>query len=106
MLETAEVIDKAGVALTFWQIILMLFLGEHLARMWVLILNLQFISYIAQWQIDVPYLTKLILHEIKRLVLNEVLDDSELGQKVIETLGIEALSWSPIEDKIGDERLG
>ena len=49
MLETAEIIDKAGVALTFWQIILMLFLGEHLARMWVLILNLQFISYIAQW---------------------------------------------------------
>ena len=70
--------------------------------MWILILNLQFISFIAQWQIDAPYLTKFLLNEIKRLVLNEVLDDSELVTNILEDVGIEALTWSPTEEKIGD----
>ena len=98
MTKQAELADSAGVALTFWQIILMLALGEHLAQMWTLILNLQILAYVGKWQISYPFKTKLLLQQIKRLVLGEVLDDSKIGEVIIEGIGIEVLNWSPTEE--------
>ena len=41
---------------------------------------------------------KLLLLQIKRLVLGEVLDDSAIGDMFVEALGLEVLNWSPTED--------
>ena len=66
--------------------------------MWTLILSLQILAYISKWQIFYPFKMKLLLLQIKRLVLGEVLDDSAIGDMFVEALGLEVLNWSPTED--------
>ena len=46
---------------------------------WPLINTLQFVVFIALWNIKYPKNLRRVMHEIKRIALGEYLDDLELG---------------------------
>ena len=60
----------------------------------VLILTIQTLVHIVFWQIRLPSLTFMILYELKRMVLGEILDDLAISDQVAEYIGL----WVEEED--------
>lgn len=56
--------------------------------MWILILTLQFLVYMAIWQVNYSPLTQLVLYELRKIALGEYLDDLEIGKWLSEAFRI------------------
>ena len=72
-----------------WEIILIFALKKFLFSIWVLILLLQFLVQMTTWQINYPPTTRILLFEVKRIVLGEFMDDLDLASRIYEAFGVQ-----------------
>lgn len=72
----------------------------------MLILTLQFLVYIATWQLRTPTRSRFILFELKRIALGEFMDDLDVGNEIAGVLGIEIDNTNAVDEEVGEERLG
>lgn len=63
-------------------------LGKALHQMWILINVLQFFVFMSMWQINYPMLTYIILNELRRIALGELVDDLKAATKLEEKIGL------------------
>jgi len=64
---------------TFAEFCILLVFNKVLSSMWTLILTLQFVLYIAVWQINFPQETRLVLFELRKVALGEFMDNIPFG---------------------------
>lgn len=79
-----------GSGLTLGQFILLFFVGKAINSMWLLILAVQFIAYMTQWQINFNDSTRTFATELKKLALAEYFDDFEFSTKLKKLVGLPA----------------
>lgn len=79
ILEAAETAAQISVAVTIWEIIIIMAFKKVLFSMWILILTLQFFVYMATWQVRYPGTLHFLLYELKRIALGEFMDDLDIG---------------------------
>ena len=60
------------------------------------------------WQVTLDATVRIVLWQLRRIVLGEFIDDLELGSKIAKKIGIEQkdVSQSDVSEKIGISRLG
>ena len=92
--------------MSIWEIILIIVFKKVLFSVWVLILTLQFLVYIATWQLRTPSGSHFILYELKRIALGEFMDDLDVGTEVAGVLGIEIGDSNAVDEEVGESRLG
>ena len=63
ILEAAETAAQISVAVTIWEIIIIMAFKKVLFSMWILILTLQFFVYMATWQVRYPGTLHFLLYE-------------------------------------------
>ena len=88
LVEQFETAAKVGVSVTLIEIILIFSAKNIIFSMWTLVLTLQFFVFIAKWQISYPHRVRFILHEFRRMVLGEFLDDFDFGKEVSSFFGL------------------
>ena len=79
---------QIGIVASLWELALIIGLKQAIFAVWILILVLQFLVYIAIWQIRFPPSTNLLLFELRRIVLGEFMEDLSLGDSLSESLGL------------------
>ena len=73
---------------TILEIIGLFTLQKALFSLWTLILTLQFLTYIAAWQIRYPPMMRMILYKLRVITLGEFLDDLQIGDRISKVIGI------------------
>ena len=60
------------------------------------------------WQVTLGATVRIVLWQLRRIVLGEFIDDLELGSKIANKIGIEQkdASESDVSEKVGISRLG
>ena len=106
ILEAAETAAQISVAVTIWEIIIIMAFKKVLFSMWILILTLQFFVYMATWQVRYPGTLHFILYELKRIALGEFMDDLDIGNEINDVLGLPPNEDSATDEKVSEDRLG
>ena len=88
LVETAESAAKVGLAVTIWQLLMFFSLKKALTSMFSLINSLQFVVTMLLWQITLQATVRVVLHQLKKVVLGEFVDDLDIGAYVNEALGL------------------
>ena len=104
--ETAEEVSVIAYVYTILEILLLFFLQKAIFSLWNLILTLQFLTFIAVWQIRYPPITRFILFKLRVITRGEFLDDLDFGQIIASALSIETNSEKITDESVGEERLG
>ena len=105
--ENAKKAVSAGIAVSIWQLVIIVLFKKVLFSMWVLILTLQFFVFMSMWQVRYPHTLTFLLSELKRIALGEFMDDFDVMGIVMEWLGFEqSKSSSPTDEQVGESRLG
>ena len=74
---------------SLWEIIFIFVFKKVLFSVWLLVLLLQILVYMATWQVKYPPTARILLFELKRIVLGEFMDDIEFASRISETFGIQ-----------------
>ena len=105
--ENAKKAVSAGIAVSIWQLVIIVLFKKVLFSMWVLILTLQFFVFMSMWQVRYPHTLTFLLSELKRIALGEFMDDFDVMGIVMEWLGNEqSKTSSPTDEQVGESRLG
>jgi len=80
--ELAATVAGASLLVTFAEFCILLVFNKVLSSMWTLVLTLQFLLFIAIWNINYPETTLLVLFELRKVALGEFIDDVPLGDEL------------------------
>ena len=105
LVELDEAARAAGASLSIWEILAFTVMNKSLHSVWILVETLQFFAFLSMWQIVYEPVTKVVLEELKRIVLGEYMDDLDIGKRLQEAFNIEP-SEEVIGEKSGKDRLG
>lgn len=104
--ETADQVAFIAYVYTILEMLLLFFLQKAIFSLWNLIMTMQFLTFIAVWQIRYPPMTRFILFKLRVITLGEFFDDLEIGQRIAEFLSIGMNEEKITDEQIGEERLG
>ena len=78
----AQQIASASLAFQIVELVLIFAFQKVLFSMWMLILTVQFLTFMSYWHINYPLIPLFVLSELRKITLGEFLDDIDFGDSI------------------------
>eukprot|EP00353_Schmidingerella_taraikaensis_P012373 CAMPEP_0185571574 /NCGR_PEP_ID=MMETSP0434-20130131/3613_1 /TAXON_ID=626734 ORGANISM="Favella taraikaensis, Strain Fe Narragansett Bay" /NCGR_SAMPLE_ID=MMETSP0434 /ASSEMBLY_ACC=CAM_ASM_000379 /LENGTH=362 /DNA_ID=CAMNT_0028187075 /DNA_START=218 /DNA_END=1303 /DNA_ORIENTATION=+ len=105
-MELAASIATTSLTVTCVEFAILLAFNKVLTSMWIFILTLQFLLYIAIWKINLPEITRIVLFELRKVALGEFFDNIPIGDELAKFFNIPSKEDSSTEQKMDETRVG